>query len=147
MYAALLHTHNFTRWIVLVLGVMTLVKAFQGLKGDRPYDTTRRYTAMFMGSLHLQILLGLLLFMQSPTIRNAMRDMEATMADSAQRFFVAEHPTFMVIAAILMTVGSIVAKSGADNAKKHQRAAVFATLTLAIVLYGIPWGRPLFPGM
>ena len=147
MYAALLHTHNFTRWIVLVLGVMTLVKAFQGLQGDRPYDATRRYTAMFMGSLHLQILLGLLLFMQSPTIRNAMRDMEATMADAAQRFFVAEHPTFMIVAAILMTVGSIVAKSGATNAKKHQRAAIFTVITMAIVLHGIPWGRPLFPGM
>lgn len=147
MHAALLHTHNLLRWVVLILGVLTLIKAAQGLSGDRAYATTRRFTAMFMGSLHLQLLLGLLLYMNSPAVKAAMRDMEATMADSALRFIVAEHPVLMVVAAIVMTVGAIIAKNAANDAAKHRKALIFAGITMAIVLYGIPWGRALFPGM
>lgn len=147
MYSALLHTHNLLRWVVLILGVLTVVKAAQGLSGDRLYATTRRFTAMFMASLHLQLLLGLLLYMNSPAVKAAMRDMEATMADSALRFIVAEHPVLMVVAAIVMTVGAIIAKNAANDAAKHRKALIFAGITMAIVLYGIPWNRALFPGM
>jgi uncharacterized membrane protein len=147
MYAALLHSHNLLRWVVLALGVLVLVKAAAGLKGDRAYDATRKFTGMFVGSLHLQLLLGLLLFMNSPTIRASMRDMEATMADATARFFVAEHPVLMVAAAIAMTIGAIVAKNAADDATRHRRALIYGAITMAIVLWGIPWQRALFPGM
>jgi uncharacterized membrane protein len=147
MHAALLHSHNLLRWVVLVLGVITVVKAAQGLGGDRPYAGTRKFTAMFMGSLHLQLLLGLLLFMNSPVISAAMRDMEATMADRSLRFILAEHPTLMVAAAIVMTIGAIVAKNAATDTARHRKALIFTGITLAIVLYGIPWQRALFPGM
>lgn len=147
MYSALLHTHNLLRWVVLILGVLTIVKAAQGLSGARAYATTRRFTAMFMGSLHLQLLLGLLLYMNSPAVKAAMRDMQATMADSALRFIVAEHPVLMVVAAIVMTVGAIISKNAANDAAKHRKALIFAGITMAIVLYGIPWSRALFPGM
>lgn len=147
MHAALLHTHNLLRWAVLVLGALAILRAAQGLSGDRPYAATRKVTAMFMGSLHLQLLLGLLLYLFSPTVQAAMRDMEATMADADLRFFVAEHPTLMVVAAVLMTVGAIVAKNAATEAARHRKALVFSGLTMAIVLWGIPWQRALFPGM
>jgi len=55
------------------------------------------------------VLIGLLLLMNSPIVHAAMRDMEATMADRALRQVVVEHPTLMVLAAILVTIGSIVA--------------------------------------
>lgn len=147
MHSALLHTHNLLRWVVLVLGVLAVLKAAQGLSGDRPYAAARKFSAMFMGSLHLQLLLGLLLFLFSPTVKAAMRDMEATMANADLRFFVAEHPTLMVIAAILMTVGGIVAKNAANDAARHRKALIFSTVTMAVVLWGIPWQRALFPGM
>lgn len=147
MHTALLHTHNLLRWIVLVFGALAILRAVQGLSGDRPYAATRKFTALFMGSLHLELLLGLLLYLFSPTVKAAMRDMEATMANADQRFFVAEHPTLMVIAAVLMTVGAIVAKNAATDASRHTKALVFSGVTLALVLWGIPWQRALFPGM
>ncbi|MHB1298071.1 MAG: hypothetical protein ACYC0B_06015, partial [Gemmatimonadaceae bacterium] len=147
MHSALLHTHNLLRWFVLVLGVLAILKAAQGLKGDRPYDATRRMTAFFMASLHLQVLVGLLLFMLSPLIRTAMRDMEAVMADASMRFFVAEHPMLMIIAVVVMTVGAIVSKNAPNDAARHRKALVFSVVTMALVLWGIPWQRALFPGM
>lgn len=147
MHAALLHTHNLLRWVVLLLGALALVRAYQGISGDRPYATARRVGVFFVASLHLQLLLGLALFLVSPLIKLAMTDMRATMSDAATRFFVAEHPTLMVAAVVLMTIGGIVAKNAANDAAKHRKALVFIAITMLMLLFGIPWQRALFPGM
>lgn len=147
MHSALLHTHNALRWIVLVLGVLAIVRALSGVSGSQSYDRARRATAMFMGSVHLQLLLGLLLLMNSPIVKAAMRDMEATMKDAALRKVVVEHPALMVVAAIVVTIGAIVAKNQKTDAARHKFGAVFMSLALVIILAGIPWQRALFPGM
>lgn len=147
MYAALLHTHNLLRWVVLFAGVYAIFKAASGLSGDKPYAPARRATAMFMGSVHLQLLLGLLLFLFSPTVKASMRDMAATMADPALRFVIAEHPTLMVLAAIMVTFGSIFSKGRATDQARHKSAAIFMVITLVLIVAGIPWQRALFPGM
>ncbi len=147
MHSALLHTHNVLRWVVLVLGVIAVGRAISGVSGAQPYDRARKAVAMFMGSVHLQLLLGLLLLMNSPIVKAAMRDMEATMKDAALRKVVVEHPALMVVAAIVVTIGAIVAKNQKSDAAKHKFSAVFMALALAIILAGIPWQRALFPGM
>lgn len=147
MHPALLHTHNALRWVILVAGVITILKTVQGLKGDRPYAAARRAGVVFMASLHLQLLTGLLLFVVSPLIQQAMSDMASTMADAKTRFFIAEHPTLMVIAVIVATIGSIVAKNAADDAARHRKLLVFTVFTVLLLLAGIPWQRPLLPGM
>ncbi len=147
MHSVLLLSHNALRWLILVAGVLTIVRAVQGLRGDRPYAAARRVGVLFMVSLHVQLLTGLLLFVVSPFIVAAMADMKATMADSATRFFVAEHPTLMVIAVVVMTVGSIVAKNAAEDAARHRKLLVFAVVTMLLLLAGIPWQRALVPGM
>jgi hypothetical protein len=147
MHSALLLTHNALRWVILVAGVMAVVRAVQGLKGDIPYAPARRVGVLFMVSLHVQLLTGLVLFVVSPLIHRAMADMKATMADAATRFFVAEHPTLMVIAIVVMTVGSIVAKNAPDDAARHRKLLVFSVVTLLLLLAGIPWQRALVPGL
>lgn len=147
MHPALLHSHNLLRWVVLALGVLALVKAYQGRAGDRPYAAARRIGVFFTASLHLQLLLGLALFLVSPFIQQAMGDMRTTMGDAATRFFVAEHPTIMVGAVVLMTIGGIVAKNAANDAARHRKALVFIGITMALLLWGIPWQRALIPGM
>ncbi|MDH5234779.1 MAG: hypothetical protein OEW77_07435 [Gemmatimonadota bacterium] len=147
MHAILLNTHNLLRWVVLALGVLALLKAYQGISGDRPYADARRTGLFFTAALHTQLLLGLVLFVTSPFIKTAMSDMKATMGDAATRVFVAEHPTVMVIAVVLMTIGGIVAKNAANDAARHRKALVFIAITMVMILWGIPWQRPLFPGM
>ena len=147
MHAALLHSHNLLRWIVLALGVWAFIRAWQGISGDRPYAPARRAGVFFTASLHLQLLLGIALFLVSPFIKALMADMQATMSDAAMRFFVAEHPTVMVIAVVLMTIGGIVAKNAPTDAARHRKLLVFTTITMAMILWAIPWARPLVPGM
>ncbi len=147
MHSALLHTHNLLRWIVLILGLLAIVRTAQGVGGGKPFDAARKSLAMFMGTVHLQLLIGLLLLMNSPIVQAAMRDMEATMADRALRQIVIEHPTLMVLAAIVITAGSIFAKNRPNDAAKHKLGLTFALITMVVILAGIPWQRALFPGM
>jgi hypothetical protein len=143
LHAIVLHAHNGLRWVILAAGLAALAAAARGLGGDRPYAQARRVGVAFMAALHLQLLLGLSLFFTSPFVGQALRDMKATMADAPTRFFIAEHPTVMVAAVVLATVGGIVAKNAKDDASRHRKALVFIAITLAMILWGIPWHRPM----
>jgi hypothetical protein len=52
-----------------------------------------------------------------------------------------------VAAVIVQTIGSIVAKNAADDRAKHRKLLVFTAITVVLLLVGIPWQRPLLPGM
>lgn len=58
----LFHAHSGLRYLVLLLGVIALLYALLGLLARRPYDRPMRILGMsFAGTLHLQVVLGLLL--------------------------------------------------------------------------------------
>lgn len=57
---ALLHAHSGLRFLVLLLGVVSLVVYGLGLATHKPFGKLHRILgASFAGSLHLQVLLGL----------------------------------------------------------------------------------------
>lgn len=142
----LLAIHSLVRWVVLLLGVVALLRARKGLNGGIDFTTgARRSLALFTMSLHLQLLLGLILFGTSTLTRGAMKDMGAAMKDPGTRFYVAEHPTFMIAAVIAATLTGIIARRGPDDAVRHRRAAIGIALSLGLILAGIPWQRAMLP--
>lgn len=141
----ILAIHNILRWAVLLTGLLALVQAARGLDGRTPFAKTRPLLLAFTANLHLQLLLGLALFVVSPTVKAYLADMAGTMRDGSRRFFIAEHPTLMVAAVLLATIGGVVAKNAADDAARHRRALVFTVITMLVLLAGIPWSRPLLP--
>jgi hypothetical protein len=142
----LLFLHNTLRWVVLLLAAVALARALRGTNGRVAYATgARRAVSFFVMSVHLQVLVGLVLFAVSPVTRAAMANMAGAMRDPAIRFFVAEHPALMLLAAVVATLTSVIARRGPDDAVRHRRAAVGVALTLGLLLAGIPWQRPLVP--
>lgn len=141
----ILAIHNLLRWAVLLTGVLAIVQSVRGLDGRTPFAKTRPLLLAFTANLHLQLLIGLSLFVVSPTVKTYMADMAATMKDGSRRFFIAEHPTLMVAAVLLATIGGVIAKNAPDDAARHRRALVFTVITLLLLLAGIPWSRPLLP--
>lgn len=147
MYVALLHTHNLTRWIVLIAAVVAIVLALMGRFGKRPFGKEHRVANLaFVASMDLQLVLGLLLYFVSPLVRVALADMGAAMADAALRFFVVEHAFYMIVAVALAHVGAVRVRKAKSDAGRHGAALVFFGLALVLVLAGIPWQRALFPG-
>jgi hypothetical protein len=141
----ILAIHNLLRWAVLLTGFLALVQAVRGLDGRTPFAKTRPLLLAFTANLHLQLILGLALFIVSPTVKTYMADMAGTMRDGSRRFFIAEHPTLMVAAVLLATIGGVIAKNAANDAARHRRALVFTSITVLVLLAGIPWSRPLLP--
>lgn len=142
----ILALHNTLRWLILLFAVVALLRALKGLNGGVDYATgARRAVSIFMMSLHLQLLLGIVLFGVSSITRPAMADMGAAMRDPGVRYFVAEHPTLMLLAVIAATLTSVIARRGPDDTVRHRRAAIGVALTLGLLLAGIPWQRPLIP--
>jgi uncharacterized membrane protein len=144
LHTLLLHSHSILRWVILGAALFTIFRAVRGLGGAVAFADARRASVIFTAALHTQLLLGLALFFTSPFIGEAMKQMKATMADPATRFFVAEHPVMMVAAVVLATFGGIFAKGGVDDAARHRRLLVFTSVTLLLLVAGIPWGRPLY---
>ena len=151
VYSLILALHNIMRWVVLVLAVLALYRSISGWLQKKDWIETDRKVGVFFGiSIDIQLLLGLILYLViSPWGIKAVVDqgMAYVMGNSAYRFFVVEHIFYMILAMIFAHLGSILPKKVQDAAKKHQRAAIFFILAVVVILMGIPWGRPLFPGL
>jgi Na+-driven multidrug efflux pump len=147
MYSFVLTLHNILRWLVLILGVIAIVRAYIGWFGNREWSNLDDNLGRgFTISLDLQFLLGLLLYIfLSPITTNAFANMSAAMSDSGTRFFLVEHSLMMLAAIVLAHIGRSRGRKQEDDTKKFRTTAIFFTIALLIILAAIPWFRPSLP--
>ena len=151
MYTAFLTAHSILRWVVLFAALLAVGLAIAGWRGGpwRPID--RLAGKIFVGSLDLQVLIGLVLYVGlSPVVSAAFSNIGEAMRDRMLRFFLVEHFTGMIVAAAIAHVASVRIKKAADDRQRHRTAAVLFGLSLLVMLLSIPWpgmpaGRPLWP--
>ncbi len=145
----LLTLHNLTRWAILIFAVIAIVRGFTGWLGKRRYNAADdRYGMLFVTSLDLQLLLGLILYFSKGWAGVLFNDPATAMSSSGVRYFSVEHIAIMLVAIVLAHIfrGGI-RKAGSDLGK-HKRAALGYLLSFILVLAAIPWpamesGRPL----
>jgi hypothetical protein len=146
MYEFLKGLHNLMRWIVLLGGVAALVSVVRGLAARAPWTPRERVVgAVFVGALSLEFLLGLLLYFVSPIVRGGFADFGAAMGDDTTRFFLVEHMVIMLLAVVAAQVGLSLARRAPGDRGSFTRAAIGFGLSMLLILYGIPWWRPLLP--
>lgn len=147
MYLALLHTHNLTRWLVLVAAVAAVALAIVGLVRRGSFTRAQRIAnTAFVASMDLQLVLGIALYSVSPLVRAALQDMGSAMADSRLRFVAVEHATVMIVAVAIAHVGSVMVRRATNDRARHVRTLVYFAASLAAVLFAIPWDQGLLPG-
>ncbi len=129
----MLHAHSGFRWIALILIIITVVKAFKGIKNAEDYTIKNKMLAL--GTLivfHLQFLIGFSLYFTGA--KTKFFDMSQPF-----RFYTIEHPLMMIIAIILVTMGYSKSKKEEYANKKFRKILIFYTVALIIVLTAIPW--------
>ena len=137
LYVILLSLHNIVRWAVLILGVLALIQTLQGSGAGRTITAgARRAVSSFMGSVHLQVLLGLLLFAYT-----GMQKIPA-FADS-RASFKWEHVGLGLLVAVFATLANGAARRGMTEAGSVRSAAIWTGLALLLSLLAMPWFRPL----
>ena len=149
MYEIVLAIHNILRWIALILAIVAAVSALIGWLGKREWsERDRKFGTYLTIALDTQLLLGLILyFFLSPLTKTALQDFGAAMGVADLRFFGLEHALYMVAAVVFAHLGNALSKKAIDTQAKFMRAAIFYGLALVLILLGMPWGRPLFPGL
>lgn len=149
MYLGLLHSHNLLRWIVLIAAVVALIQIYRSWRGKGSWSQADTRTGLFFTiSLHLQLLVGFLLFFISPLTTTALANFGAAMQNSVLRFFLVEHTVVMLLAVVLAQVGFSLGRRRGRPAT----AAILYTIAILAMIVAIPWpglihGRPLLPGM
>jgi len=153
MYPLMLVVHSLLRWVVLAAGLVAFGRALAGMRARRAWTAgDDRAGQVFVGTLDLQLLIGLVLYFGlSPITRAAIQDFGAAMGNSMLRFWAVEHILGMVIAVALAHVGRVRVRKTTDPVRRHKLAAIFFGLALIAILATIPWpgmpaGRPLFRG-
>lgn len=152
----MVHAHNFLRWIVLILAIISIVKNFSGMSSKKAFTAADKKTPLFfMISMDIQLLLGMLLYFTGAwgfkNIQNL--GMGEVMKDSQSRFFAVEHLLGMLVAIIFAHIAYAIAKKQMDDTAKFKKIFTFTLLSLVVMLATIPWpfreaiARPLFPGM
>jgi hypothetical protein len=147
MYSFILTTHNITRWGVLLFGLYAITKSVLGLLHKREFTKQANIShAIFVGFCHLQLLLGITLYMVSPNVDAALGNgFGAAMKDSYSRLIVLEHITINIIAIALIQVGRTLSKRAKDAAVKYRKSLIFFSIGLLLILSRIPWQySPLF---
>jgi membrane protein DedA with SNARE-associated domain len=85
--------------------------------------------------LHLQLIMGLILYFISPKVKF----FEGWMKDAVYRFYGMEHLAGMLIAVVLITIGYSKSKRAKTAAEKFQPIKIFYLIGLIIILASIPW--------
>lgn len=142
LYTITLFLHSWNRWIILVAGFLVLLAAIRGLTSNTEYTSSqRKWSLIFISSLHLQLLVGLAMyFFISPITAQALNDFGAAMKDSTLRFWAVEHAFVNILAVAFAQTGSILAKKAKTAAAKHKRMLIWTAIAFILILAMIPMG-------
>ncbi|MEQ9298859.1 MAG: hypothetical protein RIF33_09860 [Cyclobacteriaceae bacterium] len=143
MYDFFLIVHSWLRWITLLLAVVVIFKSYAGWFVGGTYSRgDNGLAASFVGTLHLQLLIGLVLYVfLSPITSAAFQDFGAAMKDSAVRYWAVEHIFVMIIGIIIAQVGRTKAKKSYGDVKKFRTQAIFFTIAILLILSRIPFAE------
>jgi len=140
MYTTILALHSIFRWLVLISLVIAIFQAYKGWILKKPFlskdNAIRHWTATIA---HVQLMIGLWLYFVSPPMDNFMKNFKDAVHQKEIRFFGMEHSIMMVVAIVLITIGSVIAKRKSTDQDKFKTVAIWFTIGLIIILISIPW--------
>jgi hypothetical protein len=157
MQTGLLHLHNFLRWVILILLLISIFKAYSGWKNKKTFSAGDGKLWLFtMISAHITLLLGLyqVAFGRYGYFKTELPEGTVAIHQRFYHFFWIEHPVTMIVAIVFITLGRGMAKKAVSDETKYRKAFWFFLVALLLILAAVPWpiwgepiARPLFPGM
>jgi hypothetical protein len=132
MYSFLLHTHSGLRYLVLLAAIIVVIKSMAGWLGGGSYSKFDKIIApAFVGLMHLQLLIGLILyFIYSPFVTYNMKN-------PVERYWSVEHIALMIFAVVAAQVGRSISKKAKDDRVKFKFQAIFFGISILLVLIGL----------
>ncbi len=151
MYQALTFYHNITRWLVVVSLLYALYRACRGCAGRLPFTKTDNAVRHWTATLaHVQLVIGLLLYFQSPVVQYFRAHFREALHTADTAFFGIVHPLLMLTAVVVLTIGSSLARRSPSDPGKFKTMLIWFSVAFLLLFTAIPWpfspfaSRPLF---
>ena len=140
MYQSLLFCHSILRWLVLGSLLYSIFRAYKGFFTQSLFTKTdnsvRHWTATIA---HIQLIFGILLYVQSPIVKYFWKNFAAGIQNSEFVFFGMLHIFLMLSAIVLITIGSALAKRKANDNDKFKTMLLWFSIALIVIFIAIPW--------
>lgn len=158
METGMLHLHNLLRWVILILLLLSIAKAYSGWKQGKAFSPGDRKIWLFtLIASHVMLVIGVYQWLAGRygMLKTSLPEGVSVMSDKFFRFFWVEHPVLMIISIILITLAYGRAKKPIPDAIKYKQAFWLFVVALLLILISIPWpfreiigeNRGWFPGM
>lgn len=139
-FSLMLNAHRGFAYLILLASALFLIALLMTMFGysGKISKFLRKSTLFTMIFFHIQALIGLvMLFFFSPGFK-AAKDTGTLMSDSVSRNTYVEHPTAMIIAAVLLT---ILNKKFKTNDKLQMTWVIMGVIAMALMLWAFQWNR------
>lgn len=138
MYNILLTAHNLLRWVVLISLLYSVAIAVYGYCKKAVFTSTNNHIRHWTATLcHIQLTIGIILYTQSPLVKYYFSADDKPNGDGL--FFSLIHIIMMLVAIILITIGSAKAKREIEDHNKYKTLMYWFTAGLILILIAIPW--------
>ncbi|WP_431157449.1 hypothetical protein [Winogradskyella poriferorum] len=134
--------HSYWAYLVLLVLVVATFNALIKFFGNKEFDPKDFRISLFaLITMHIQLLIGIILFFLKDYFSTIEQvgGMGEVMKNSGLRNLIVEHPTTMIIAVALVTIGYSKHKKKLVSKPKFKMLAIFYSLALVLVLAKIPW--------
>jgi len=137
LYNGLLIFHSFFRWVVLFGLIFNLLTSFYKYKLQYSFKIKDYLIAKFAVILcYIQAVIGLSLYYLSPFVKSFYQNTNLNIHNREIRFFSIEHSLMMLVAIIVITVGTRKSKSSKNGFKV---IFIWFFIAIFIILLNIPW--------
>lgn len=142
MELAIKHIHSYWAYLVLIVAIVATVNFLISSISKKEYKPKDfRLALLTLIATHLQFVFGLILYFVSSKIQwfNDDISVKDIMKNSELRLYHIEHPTVMLFAVVLITIGYSKHKKQLVSAPKLKLLSIFYSLALLLLLSRIPW--------
>ena len=140
MYDTIKILHSYWAYLVLLIVVLATLNAVFKYLGKKEFSNKDLRISLFaLIVMHIQLLLGLILFFVSPNGLNSIKTNGMGGLTSAARLLAVEHPFVGILAVVLITIGFSKHKKKLTAIAKFKTLAIFYAFALILVLSRIPW--------
>lgn len=130
--------HSTLAYAVLAMLTIATINAFLGISSKRDFTSKDRSLSLVALILsHIQLVVGLILWVTSPLGKSAM----SQMSNAAMRLTALEHPLINIIAIAFITIGWSKHKKEISSNGKFKKIGIFFALGLLLFLSRIPWSN------
>ena len=140
MYQTLTFYHSLTRWLVLISLIFAIFRAYKGYYSKAIFSKNDNHIRHWTATIsHIQLILGIILYSQSPIIKYFWSNFNEAMQNINLVFFALIHIVLMIISIIIITIGSALSKRKNTDSGKFKTILVWFSVAFFIIFIAIPW--------